>query len=156
MSQAMNIRCRILPVILLLVVTLPTAAQTYINPGFKLGYRFGDAGGFVGGVEVSMMIADNKGYHGFVLAADGTSRTLDFHFGVEFGAGIFGICIGPVVSNRPDTTAYGFRVTPYAGFIVVPYYNYQFLIGTGSEHDVGTYLKFSLPNSSGQFGRIGG
>jgi hypothetical protein len=147
---------RLLTAILLLAAPLPAAAQTYVNPGLKLGYRFGDAGGFVAGFEVSIMIANNKGYYGFVVAADGTPKIWDYHFGVEYGVGFVGVCAGPVVTHRSDTTDYGFRVTPYAGIFLVPYYNYQFLFQSGGEHEIGSYIKLSIPNSSWETGRIGG
>ncbi|MCX6144983.1 MAG: hypothetical protein NTZ35_17400 [Ignavibacteriales bacterium] len=147
---------RLLTVILLLAALLPAAAQTCINPGLKLGYRFGDAGGFVAGFEVSIMVAHENRYVGFVVAADGTPKIWDCHFGVEYGVGYVGICAGPVVAHRSDTTAYGFRVTPYAGIFLVPYYNYQFLFQSGGEHEIGSYIKLSIPNSSWQTGRLGG
>jgi hypothetical protein len=157
MNQAIaKMSRRSLTAILLLAAPLPAAAQTYVNPGLKLGYRFGDAGGFVAGFEVSVMVAREKGYLGFVVAADGTPKIWDYHFGVEYGVGYVGICAGPVVSRRSDTTDYGFRITPYAGIFLVPYYNYQYLLRSGSEHEVGSYIKFSIPNSSWQTGRIGG
>ncbi|MCX6134948.1 MAG: hypothetical protein NTU47_14140 [Ignavibacteriales bacterium] len=156
MKKVMKQCRRILPVILMLGSSMAVPAQTLINPGLKLGYRFGEGGGFVGGFEISIMFWNEKGYYGFVLAGDGTSKTLDYHFGVEYGIGYFGICVGPVVSHRSDTTTYGLRVTPYGGFILVPYYNYQFLVRSGSEHEVGTYFKLTIPNSQGGMGRIGG
>jgi hypothetical protein len=132
--------CRFLIALLLVAASWPATAQTYVNPGLKLCYRFGDTGGFVAGFEVSIMVARESGYIGFVVAADGTPKIWDYPFGVECGVGYVGICAGPVVARRSDTTDYGFRVTPYAGIFLVPYYNYQYLFQSGSEHEIGSYI----------------
>ncbi len=155
-NRYFNMLSRMLTVITLLVFAFSAEAQTLVNPGIKLGYRFGDKGGFVAGFDLSIMFARENHYYGFVLATDGTNKNIDFHAGFEYGRGIAGICIGPVLRISPAPHLFGFRVTPYAGILLVPYYNYQFLAPSESEHEIGTYIKFTIPNPSLRLGSFGG
>jgi hypothetical protein len=141
--QTLNRYQRVLTLSLLLAGPIPLLAQSYVNPGFKLGYRFGHDGGLIYGFEVSVVRWQHNSYRGIVAAFDGTHQLLECHLGIEYGIGLIGICLGPVLSNRADETSIGFRVTPYAGVILVPYYNFQFLLPSSTQHEIGTYLKFS-------------
>jgi hypothetical protein len=151
----MNKLTQLIISVVFFAAAVPAAAQTYVNPGLKFGYRFGDTGGFILGFDLSVIVAGDKHYYGFVLAGDGTSSIADIHLGMEFGSGLFGIAIGPVLRIKPDSGEFGFRITPYAGFILVPYCNYQFLAPNHGEHEVGTYLKFTIPGSYTKPDRIG-
>jgi hypothetical protein len=133
-----------------------SAAQNLLSPGIKLSYRFGDRGGFVGGIDVSAVRWTDHGYFGFVIACDEVHGTVNFHVGIEGGVGVLGICVGPVVSSKDGTLDYGLRVTPYAGAIIVPFYNFQMMQRSPNEHDVGVFLKFPVPLFDAKIGRLGG
>lgn len=49
-------------VLILAMLAFPMVApgQTYFSPGFHLGYRFGETGGFVSGIEVSVVQWGNR------------------------------------------------------------------------------------------------
>lgn len=134
----------ILLIILLISPLLATAQQTYISPGFNIGYRFGEGGGVIGGLEVSIVQWGNRSYGGVVFAWDAIHGMNNFHVGLEYGVGFFGACVGPVVATNKDTAAIGLRLTPYAGAIFIPYYSYQFFQSLPSSHEVGMYLKFPI------------
>ena len=133
-----------------------TSAQaTYVSPGFHIGYRFGEGGGVVTGVEVSIVQWGNRSYGGVVLAWDGIHGMNNFHVGFEYGSGFIGACVGPVVGASKDTADIGLRITPYAGAILIPYYTFQFFQFLPSSHQVGMYVKFPIPTGGGSKLRFG-
>jgi hypothetical protein len=133
------------------------AAQTFLSPGIKLAYRFGDNGGFIGGLDVSVIRASNHGYYGLVVAVDQIHSAVNAHLGIEGGFGPVGLCVGPVLTLKDRTLDYGLRITPYAGVLLVPFYNYQLMHMMSNEHEVGAYIKIPvLFSGETLFGRIGG
>jgi hypothetical protein len=97
-------------------------------------------------MEVSVTFWKHDQYVGFVLAGDANRGTKDYFVGLEYGYRFYGFCGGPVLRTNSDTTAFGFRGTPYAGVGIVPFYSYQYLQRSGSEHDIGTFFKLPFPN----------
>ena len=144
-------------VALLLLSANPLAAQVFLSPGIKLGYRFGPDGGLVGGFDVSVIHATNHGYVGLVAAIDLVQSTLNSHVGFEAGVGPVGICIGPVLSFRDREFDYGARITPYFGAFLVPFYNFQIMRYFPNGHEIGAYLKIPVTfGGDTPFGSIGG
>jgi hypothetical protein len=130
--------------------------RTFINPGVKLGYRFGENGGLAAGFEISATRWTPSGYLGLLLSVDHSGKTLRTHLGFEGGRGLLGLAIGPTIAFRDKTLDYGFNVTPYAGFVIIPYYNFMFLRSFPSEHEVGSFIKFPIQVSGERFRSFGG
>ena len=145
---------------MVLVLAYPafaSAQSTYVSPGFHIGYRFGEGGGLVSGVEVSIVQRGDRTYGGVVFAWDAIHATNNFHLGFEYGSAFLGACAGPVIASDKDTTDIGLRVTPYAGGILIPYYSYQFFSSMPGNHEVGAFLKWPIQTSGGPImGRLGG
>src|ERR1051326_1797913 len=122
------------------------AQRTWItlNPGFKLGYEFGEQSGFVFGGEISMVFRNSdhlSPYGGVVRAFDGCRGLQKLHLGIEGGDGIVGICIGPSLLSKDGEHDVGLTITPYAGAILIPYFSATLSSRFGGIYDVGSYIK---------------
>jgi hypothetical protein len=140
--------------LLIAAATLPSFCMsqdehTFLSPGFRIGYRFGEQGGMAAGPEVSITSWNRRNYFGALISVDNIGKRIRVHVAFETGVGYFGGSIGPTFAfgggSPPD---YGFKVTPYAGFLLIPYYSFLYMRNAPSEHEVGSFIKLPL--------RIGG
>ena len=46
-------------------------------------------------------------------------------------------------------THFGFGITPWAGYYVMPYYTYTFTFGGPTLHEMGTYFKIFISGEGG-------
>ena len=128
------------------------AQQTVFSPGIKLGYTFGEDGGFTYGFEFSYVIklegnrdTDIAGlYIGPVFDIDFSKHFQRIHFGLEAGTGPFGVCFGPsFVSVLGEAYQSGYSVIPYAGLLAYPYYNFT-KVGEVTFREWGSYFKYHI------------
>jgi hypothetical protein len=135
------------------IVFLPTTVsgqshRTAINPGIKLGYEFGDNGGFVFGVEISLVVEKQSSdyyYYGFVLSTDKCRDLKKYHIGVEGGRGLMGICIGPSFLSQKGEHDFGLTVTPYYGGLLIPYLSITTTVNSRFIGEIGSYVKIPIP-----------
>lgn len=137
-------------------LTASASSQTFISPGVKVGYLFGDKGGLVTGIEISVVKWADGNYRGVVFDVDALNDITSYHVGAEFGQKLGGVSIGPVIRSGKVTTDFGLRVTPYSGLIVIPYYNFQLFCDRQTTHEIGAYVKFPFSKSGGRLFNVGG
>lgn len=134
-----------------------TPQEIYFNPGIKLGYNFGDKGGFTWGLEFSATTWFSSVNSGFMIGAvvdiDFCKNWKRVHFGVEsspFSIDYLcaGLDVGPTITTIDKQTYYGFSVIPYLGAGAYPYFNFTY---TGKDslylYEVGSYIKIPIPTS---------
>jgi len=134
----------ILRILLLLTSAFGIARsqEIIVNPGVKLGYVFGDRGGFVFGAEVSWTRLSDPGIVTGVLATiDICGDRLRLHGGVEGGIYFLGVDVGPSIVIDRGAFDIGVSIVPYGGFLVYPYYNYTATLGGSRFDEVGSYIK---------------
>lgn len=124
--------------------------ECFVNPGVKLGYRFGD--GFVFGMEVSFTWVSNRGIFGAVLAYDHCSNTnlTKYNFSVEWG-GVAGIAAGPSLIVSDTSKSYGVTTTIYGGILIMPYINCDFNFKEKSRFETGSYIKIPIKTGGPSF-----
>lgn len=135
--------------VLLMVVQSPKVyagdPQIYINPGIKLGYTFGDDGGFTYGFELSITTnfknQQTSNWYGVVVDVDFCKDWTRLHTGIEASSIGVGCDVGPSFLFRNDTVSYGVSFIPFIGIIVYPYYNFSFFDNGFASHELGSYFK---------------
>jgi len=117
-------------VLLLFVLgTLPATAQEegrgYISPGIRLGYRFGDGGGFFMGVECSFMhlYKWRTGFNavGAVVSIDGFAPGLRFQLGAQYSIGLVGTAAGYSYIRKEGRSRHGYFGSLYTSVGLMPY-----------------------------------
>lgn len=139
----------------------PFPEQAIVAPGVKLGYTFGQGGGFTLGGEVSMLFR-NGADAGLVLAHGPAINfgwthggIFQFRAGYELASWSLGLEAGPGFVHDHSGTHFSLGLTPWLGAIfVVPYYTHSFVFGARDLNELGTYLK--LPLCFGCAGSDGG
>lgn len=119
----------------------------YFSPGIKLGYTFGENGGFAFGFEVSFTVTGDYGddpIYGVVFDYDWSGEIDKFHIGVEYFHYLGGIDIGPTIAWKDGQKYIGFSAIPFIGVLINPYYNYSYFNSEFDLHEVGAYLKIPL------------
>ncbi len=124
--------------------------RTFVNPGIKLGYTFGDSRGFTFGIECSVTRLLEGYSYGAVAAIDLCKQMQRFHLGVEASRGI-GIEWGPSVIAEGGVTQVGHTLTPFMGIIVYPYYAVTFRSRGDNLQEVGSYFKFPIQTAGRSF-----
>lgn len=128
----------------------PFADGVLVSPGIKVGYTFGDDGGFSYGAEVTMLLEPGVDLPGLVMHGPalnvGWSHRGTFHLraGWQLVSWLIGIEAGPALVWRDGQAHLGLGVTPWVGGIIIPYYTYTFIPGAANHRDVGSYLKLPL------------
>ena len=126
---------------------------TFVSVGFKIGYPLDRLPGLTVGLECSLNWINNYSY-GIVLDVDRRSSTglIKYHLGAEF-TGYYGIGLewGPTVISDSSHFSLGHSLTPYFGFIFMPYYTFTFSQRYETMNEFGTYLKFPAPISGVDF-----
>ena len=136
-------------IVLLLGFGNSLAQITYVCPGIKMGYMFGEKGGFVFGVELSVINLNNESpaSWGCLLDFDIIHNVKRFHLGIEGIAYIVGLDIGPTFVFEKGESYTGLSIIPFGGLILVPYYNYTDLFKNASYSEIGSYLKIPIQAS---------
>lgn len=134
----------LIPMLMTIVSPEPTRSQTeYANPGIKVGYVFGEKGGFIYGAEFSYTYAPSDGpITGLVANIDFCRDRLRLHFGAEGSIGIIGIDLGPSLVFEKSKPILAFSFVPFTGLIAYPYYNFTIQSDGNVFGEVGSYLKF--------------
>ncbi|MDR3667574.1 MAG: hypothetical protein P4L35_12090 [Ignavibacteriaceae bacterium] len=148
----MKIAKKIFLIVLLLGFSRSFAQDMYVNPGIKLGYMFGENGGFVIGFELSVTRYDNKtgSIWGLVLDLDETVKMTKLHLGVESSTAFLGLDAGPAFIWQDNKGYWGFSFIPYGGVFLYPYYNFTFNFQNIYYHEIGSYIKFTIPNKNNE------
>jgi hypothetical protein len=142
---------------MLLGLTNSYSQYVYVNPGIKLGYMFGEKGGFVLGIEISVTYVDlNHAIVGLVFDYDELSKFNKIHLGFEASTLFAGIDVGPTFGWDDDNNYTGFSIIPFGGAFIYPYYNYTFFNKNMSYHEIGSYIKVTIPNKSTSINLSGG
>ena len=139
-------KLKIFVLALFLGISNSYAQKAFVNPGVKVGYMFGENGGFVWGFEISVLIYNAKQdmLWGIVLDYDIVNNMKRLHIGIEGTRAAIGLDIGPTFVWENDESYTGFSIIPFGGIIIIPYYNFTYLIHKGDFHEIGSYLKISI------------
>jgi hypothetical protein len=119
----------------------------FVNPGVKLGYTFGDRGGFTLGLEVSVTAYwSSTRILGATLDYDycGAAERHKFHLGAEGSVDAIGLDVGPTWVREKGRDDFGATITPYFGLIAFPYYSLTILRDSPPLHEAGVYGKLPL------------
>jgi hypothetical protein len=124
----------------------------FISPGIKLGYAFGEKGGFSFGWEVSVFTwtrwdpdGSRDGVVGVVFDMDRCRSTTKFHIGIEGSQRLVGVSIGPTFITQDQERFFGFTATVYSWYVLYPYFSYTYVGGGTDVGEVGAYLKLPIP-----------
>ena len=131
-------------IILSSVAQAANDSYTFFNPGIKIGYTFGQNGGFTYGIEISVVVFSHKVLEprsGFVFDYDRVGGMNRLHFGVEYMFAVFGADFGPTVGWKDNVRMVGFSITPFAGALILPYYSFTYFNEQTLQHEVGSYFK---------------
>jgi hypothetical protein len=115
---------------------------SFLSPGIKLGYVFGNNGGFVIGFELSYVYWSQMVAVGPVFNIDSFNGTIKLHFGLE-ALSIVGVDLGPTLVIKNGQSRWGYSVIGFGGFLIYPYYCYT-SIGNNSYDEIGSYFKLPI------------
>ena len=144
----------------------PFPEQVIVSPGVKLGYTFGQDGGFTFGGEISMLFRNGPDA-GLILAHGpavnigwASGGIFQLRAGYQAASWLVGLEAGPGLVSGPKGTRFAFGVTPWLGMIfAAPYYTHSFVFGARDVNELGTYLKlplcFGCPGGGGDGGSHG-
>ncbi len=136
--------------LLMLFASLCSAQSEHhyiFSPGIKLGYVFGDNGGIIFGFEGSLIVTgeyNDDPIFGVVFNYDWLGKTEFLHLGIEYSENASGIEIGPTFAWLDGVRHYGIGITPFAGFLLYPYYNYTYLSNRTDFHQIGSFAKLPI------------
>ncbi|MBK7103791.1 MAG: hypothetical protein IPH62_00705 [Ignavibacteriae bacterium] len=120
-----------------------------ISPGIKLGYAFGENGGFVYGFEVSYISVDQDRIwnYGSVLSYDIGRNYQKLHIGIEGFLYFGGVDFGPTLLLERENIYYGYSITPFLGLLIYPYFTYSKIwnLDENTIYELGGYGKIPLP-----------
>ena len=119
----------------------------FFSPGVKLGYSFGDNGGFNFGFETSLIMTgdyNDDPVYGIVLNYDWIGQMELLHIGFEYSKSVVGIELGPTFDLQKEERLYGFGITPYIGFLIYPYYHFTYLNDGSVYTGIGSFIKFPI------------
>lgn len=128
---------------------LSSGPSIYINPGVKIGYSFGDQGGFTYGLELSITSSFTSSFSpfwgGIVINTYQCKGRNSTHFGAQTSYFGFGMEVGPTYVNDNGRQYSGYTITTFGGFIIIPYYTYSgFDNDSLTTHEIGTYVKMPI------------
>ncbi len=129
--------------LLFLAITKKSVAQPYWTIGPKIGYTFGNGGGFTGGVEVSYFPYRNflPGGFGYTFDLTAWPNHRSVHVGAEF-ASLLGIDVGPTVFLDSGRVSGGVSMIPWIGAVIYGYFELDIPFGHVAYQSVGGYLKY--------------
>jgi hypothetical protein len=142
---------------LILGCPLTTDGQThaYFSPGLKLGYVFGEKGGFNMGIEASLTFESNQHnpiFYGIVISHDqcAHSEWSRIHVGLQ-ASGIInqtigaGVEIGPTWIYGKEFFATGFTGTAFAGGFLFTTVSYHHFVNEQDSFEPGFLAKIHIP-----------
>ena len=147
----------ILPILLFLVNPNNLCSQTkrtFINPGVKIGYAFGNGGGLVMGFECSfssITFDTHTSSYGFVVGIDKYFDFTKYHIGVEYYYGGIGLEYGPSYLKKGEEFDITTSATLYTWLIAIPYASITFNNEFGAFNEYGMFLKFPIQLSGPDF-----
>lgn len=102
----------------------PNDNVSLISAGFKMGYVFGEHGGFVWGIEISYVnwVVPFVGV-GPTLNVDYFNKTLKLHLNAE-AVTLAGISVGPTLILKDKNWAMGYNFSFFAGLQHYLFYNF--------------------------------
>lgn len=123
--------------------------MVFLNPGVKFGYNFGEKGGFMYGLEVSITSTFTDSFSpfwaGFVFTTTKRKGKHSIHYGAQASYLGFGMEVGPTYVNDYGKMYSGYSVTSFGGLIIIPYYTYsRFDKDSLTSHEIGTFVKMPL------------
>ncbi len=144
--------------------TFAQNTTTFLSPGVKLGYTFGDNGGFTYGFEVSFVWMDRSVHNignsmGPVFDIDFWPGATRLHLGLELvkydnRSGIAsGACFGPSIVFKESQPHFGVSFIPFFGALAYPYFNYT-RVNDFTFLETGLYGKAHIHTGSGVFNLI--
>lgn len=118
----------------------------YLNPGVKLGYQFGENGGFVYGFEVSVTTYTKSSFPlpGVVFNIDRCKGKTKIHLGAQTSL-MLGMELGPTLYIDNDKQYWGVSTTIFGFVFAIPYYEYTYLFDTNNLHQIGLFGKVPIP-----------
>jgi len=119
------------------------SSQPFWSVGPKLGYTFGDNGGFTGGFEVSYFPTQTAPAYGYTCDLTFWHDYSSLHFGIEF-ANFLSIDVGPTLFFSNKTFEIGLSAIPWCGVICYVYYEFAWPIGHPLIQSLGGYLKLPI------------
>ena len=133
-----------------------TDFRTFVNPGIKLGYTFGDQRGFTLGFECSItrMVGDRFSYGG-VASVDFCRQLIRVHTGMQASWGI-GVEWGPTFIRDGSESQFGHSLTPFLGIVAYPYYTMTFRGESPTLYEVGSYVKVPIRVAGPDLSPFGG
>ena len=119
----------------------------FVSPGVKLGYVFGQGGGFIMGAEVSVTRIPEFGgpIWGAFVSIEKTKKATIAHIGIE-ASGLIGLSLGPSFIASEEGRSWGVGATMFGGVIVMPYLRLTYLNPQLTIPEWGSFVKlpFSL------------
>jgi hypothetical protein len=120
--------------------------RAFISPGLKFGYSFGKNGGFIFGLEVSIVLHSEDSFiYGAVVSIEHIKNAFILHAGLETTTPwIIGIEVGPSLLLQNGRNKFGFGATTYLGVILMPFVNYTWFSKKHSFVQTGSFLKIPI------------
>jgi len=117
----------------------------FINPGIKLGYAFGENGGFISGLEISVTNVPDarRPILGACVSIEQTNSTTFVHCALE-ASGLVGISLGPTIVVSEGDHRLGIGGTVFGGLVVMPYYRLTYIPNWSVLNEVGSFIKIPL------------
>ncbi len=137
----------ILIISLISIGSAQTGHHYFISPGVKLGYSFGDNGGFIFGFETSLFMTgsyNDDPVYGVVFNYDWIGEAELLHVGFEYSRNAVGLELGPTFGWQKGELSSGIGVTPYLGFMIYPFYNYTYLANGSVYNGIGSFIKLPI------------
>lgn len=117
----------------------------YVSPGIKLGYQLGNEGGFVYGIEVSLVSRNMYSSIGGVLDLDFCKDKTMIHLGFQQSVLPIGFDIGPSLYFKVSKTYFGVTSNIFTGLVIIPFYSISFFpFERIKVQEFGSYLKFPI------------
>jgi len=123
-------------------------SQPFYSVGPKLGYTYGEGGGFTWGFEASYFpnpIFDLSSHPLWGFTADLTfwKNYTSFHIGIE-GSEMIGVDVGPTLFYSEKSLQAGVSLIPFAGILFIGYYEFAWPFFQTPFQTIGGYLKIPI------------
>ena len=127
----------------------------FINPGFKLGYAFGENGGFISGFEISVTNYPDarRPILGACVSLEQTNSITLVHCALE-ASGLVGISLGPTMVVSEGGHSVGIGATVFGGLVVMPYYRLTYIPNWSTLNEIGSFIKIPLKLSGPEITHI--
>lgn len=138
--------------IALINITKAESPEILIRPGLKVGYQFGENGGFVYGFELGVInyvtdLNTQKHLFGILSSLDFCNENSKLHFGLELSAGSIAFEIGPTFYYFEEEVYNGLTFGVNSLLIITPYLEYTKIFKNNqlSFLQTGAFLKVPIP-----------